>query len=195
MSSLESKLSSVKYANGEQRAQLVRARDVLSRSTREMGATKLSSSKSSDALKGFDSRLKKALMSKRILNALRHKVDSGIITLRNKRTIILRLKTQVVDELTASSKRANDAKHHEDSLRKSTRDEKYETKNLMEDITSARSEVTGLGQDLATNHSTLDDTKFRAECTMSDLVAEDKRHDTFHEARIFQARSVQKARD
>lgn len=178
-SSLESKLSSLKYANGEQRAQLVRSRDVLSRSTREMGATKLSSSKSSDSLKAFDSRLKKALTSKRILNALRHKVDSGIITLRNKRAIILRLKTQVADELTASTKRANDAKNHEDSLRKSIQDEKYETKNIIEDITSARSEVTGLGQDLANNHITLEDTKSRAECTMSDLVAEDKRHDSF----------------
>lgn len=178
-SSLESKLSSLKYANGEQRAQLVRSRDVLSRSTREMGATKLSSSKSSDSLKAFDSRLKKALTSKRILNALRHKVDSGIITLRNKRAIILRLKTQVADELTASTKRANDARNHEDSLRKSIQDEKYETKNIIEDITSARSEVTGLGQDLANNHITLEDTKSRAECTMSDLVAEDKRHDSF----------------
>jgi chromosome segregation ATPase len=144
-----------------------------------MGATKLSSSKSSDSLKAFDSRLKKALTSKRILNALRHKVDSGIITLRNKRAIILRLKTQVADELTASTKRANDARNHEDSLRKSIQDEKYETKNIIEDITSARSEVTGLGQDLANNHITLEDTKSRAECTMSDLVAEDKRHDSF----------------
>eukprot|EP00957_Ditylum_brightwellii_P159793 12162858-Ditylum_brightwellii.AAC.1 len=41
--SLENKLSSVKYSNGERRAQLSRARDVLSKSTRELGTARLHS--------------------------------------------------------------------------------------------------------------------------------------------------------
>jgi hypothetical protein len=92
-STLESKLSSLKYANGEQRAQLVRARDVLSRCTRELGAAKLRSGRSSEALKAFDGRLKRALLSVRSLQVGRRKLDSEIVVLRNKESIILRLKS------------------------------------------------------------------------------------------------------
>ena len=176
-SSLESKLSSLKYANGEQRAQLVRARDVLSRSTRELGSAKLYSDKSADALKGFDGRLKKALLSSRILHGLCRKVDSEIIVLRNKKVIILRLKSQVADGLNAAKKRHDDAQFREQSLREAIQDEKIKAKNLLEQTTSIRSDVTGLKQDLAMAQQMAASTKMRAESITAEIVAEDKRHE------------------
>lgn len=176
-SSLESKLSSLKYANGEQRAQLARARDVLSRSTREMGSSKLCSDKSAESLKGFDSRLKKALMSLRILNALCRKMDTEIILFRNKKCIVLRLKSRMLDSFTASRNRHNDVKHREQSMRKTLQEEKIKTKNLMEQTTGLRSDVNGLGQDLATAQAMASSTKLRAEGIASEVIAEDNRHE------------------
>ena len=176
-SSIESKLSSLKYANGEQRAQLVRARDVLSRSTRELGSSKLRSEKSADSLKGFDRRLKKAHMSLRILNALCRKVDTEIILFRNKKCIVFRMKTRVLDSSAASRNGLNDAKHREQSMRKTLQEERVKAKNLIEQTTSVQTDVNGLEQDLAAAQAMASSTKLRAEGIASEVIAEDNRHD------------------
>lgn len=176
-SALESKLSSLKYANGEQRAQLVRARDVLSRCTRELGAAKLRSGRSSEALRAFDGRLKRALASARSLQVMRRRLDSGIIVLRNKEAIILRLKSQVMDSLKAAEKRHDETKLQEQSLRKAIHSEKLKAKHLIEQTTSIRSDVSGLEQDLAAAEQMAASTKLRAETIASEIDAEGRRHD------------------
>jgi hypothetical protein len=176
-STLESKLSSLKYANGEQRAQLVRARDVLSRCTRELGAAKLRSGRSSEALKAFDGRLKRALLSVRSLQVGRRKLDSEIVVLRNKESIILRLKSQVMDSLKAAEKRRDDAKHREQCLRKAIHDESLNAKCLIEQTTTIRSDISGLEQDLAAAEHMASLTKLRADTIIADSDAEDRRHD------------------
>jgi hypothetical protein len=176
-SALESKLSSLKYANGEQRAQLLRARDVLSRCTRELGAAKLHSGRSAEALKAFDCRLKRALVSARSLQFIRRKLDSGIIDLRNKEAIILRLKSQVLDSLKGAEKRRDDVKLREQSLRKAIHDEKLKAKHLIEQTTNIRSDAAGLEQDLAAAEQMAASTKLRAETIASEIDAEGRRHD------------------
>ena len=71
--SLETKLSSLKYSNGESRAQLFRARDVMSKSTRELGTAKIHSERSSENLKKFDDKLKRTLSHVRGLQ-VKHEV-------------------------------------------------------------------------------------------------------------------------
>jgi hypothetical protein len=176
-SSIETKLSSLKYANGEQRVQLVRARDVLSRSTRELGSSKLRSEKSANSLKGFDRRLKKAHMSLRILNALCRKLDTEIIPFRNKKCIVFRMKTRVLDSSAASRNGLNDAKHHEQTMRKTLQEERVKAKNLIEQTTSVQTDVNGLEQDLAAAQAMASSTKLRAEGIASEVIAEDNRHD------------------
>ena len=174
--SLESKLSSLKYANGEQRAQLARARDVLSRSTRELGSAKLLSGRSGEALKAFDARLKKALFSARTLQLAQHKLDSGIIELRNKQSIILRLKSEVIECLKGAEKHRDDTKHGEQTLRQAIHAEKVKAQRLIEESMNIRSDVSGLEEDLPAAQQMAVSTKLRAESILCEINAEDTRH-------------------
>ena len=191
-STLESKLSSLKYANGEQRAQLLRARDVLSRCTRELGAAKLRSGRSSEALKAFDGRLKRALLSARCLQVSRRKLDSEIIVLRNKESNILRLKSQVTDSLKTAEKRRDEAKHQEQSLRKAIHDESLKAKCLIEQTTTIRSDISGLEQDLAAAEHMASLTKLRADTIAADSDAENRRHDNEMQAMLSKIETCKK---
>ncbi len=139
--SLESKLSSLKFANGEQREQLNQARVVLSRSTRELGSAKLLSDRSRKALKDFSDRLSRAILSARSLQVLRRKLDSAVIEIGNMHSIVLRKKSEAIESLKDTEKRRDEAKHREQSLRQSIHAEKLKAQRLMEEIlpTFARS--------------------------------------------------------
>lgn len=175
--SLESKLSSLKYANGEQRAQLVRARDVLSRSTREVGASKLMSSKSGDALKAFDSRLKRALEVHRKLKAACRKIDAQTITLLAKDAARLRLRAKVEAKMELVRQETARVRHKEESLLEATQEERNKAKTLIEKTAALRADINGLEEDLSGAQTMAASTKSRAESIAAEVVEEDKRHE------------------
>lgn len=174
---LESHLSSLKYANGEQRAQLARARTVLSQCTRELGACKLLSSKSGDALKGFDARLKRALATSRALKALIRKINAQFVIMRGRNAERLKERERVLQKMNAVRQEHASLVQEEESLRKDIQQEKHLQKNLLEETTNIRSDVNGLCQDLAAAQEMEASTKLRAESIETEVVAEDKRHE------------------
>ena len=175
-SSLDEKLSSLKYTNGERKAQLLRARDVLSKSTREIGTARLRSGKSGENLKLFDQKLKRAIETVRILQEKRRKFEMLMIELRNTTTVLSKKKSEAKDRLQSLEMRRDESKHKEKLLINSIQCSKIKTKTVVEETSSLRAEVSVLEQDLASSQQMEASTKFRSEGIKSEIHEEIERH-------------------
>eukprot|EP00978_Attheya_sp_CCMP212_P003719 scaffold7909_cov42-Attheya_sp.AAC.3 len=174
--SLETKLSSLKFTNGEQRAQLQRYREVLSNSTRELGAVKLRAERSGDDLKRFDEKLKKALLTARILKVNRRKVDAAVIQLRHTESVLSGRKVELLDCRDEAKTKFINVKHKEEHLLQSIQNYKAEAKKIAEQTSRMRNETSNLEEDLATAQQMEASTKFRAESIATEIANEVKRH-------------------
>lgn len=173
---LETKLASLKYANGQRRAQLTRARDVLHRSACQMGSAKLRSDKSGANLKDFDEKLKIALASTRSMQVLRRKIDGGLVHMRNKDSVIKRLILESLEQVRALEKEEERITSCEQSFRQKILENNQKTNMYLEDITKFRLEISGLEDDLASAKHMEASTKLRAESIAAEIESEDKRH-------------------
>lgn len=174
-SQLETNLSSLKYANGEQRANLSRTREVLSTSTRELGALKLQSNRASADLKNFDKKLKKALTTARELQLYRSKLDASLIEVRNLRSMLSRMKTQAGDNLKSIQMKRDDAVRQEDIILKAMQGNINKARVLVEEVLKMHSNTVGLEHDLSTAQQMETSTKFRVDVISQELLNEKKR--------------------
>ena len=175
--SLESKMSTLKYSNGEARAQLLRARDVLSKSTRELGSAKIHSERSSDNLKRFDEKLKRTLTHVRGLNTKRRQVEQAIVKLRNEDFMVSQKLRAINDKMKTKEMDKDDASHRQKLLAKSIQTFKVKTQELVGDTMKMRSELSELERDLTTAQQMEASTKFRADGLTTEIEAQAKRHD------------------
>ena len=176
-SSLDTKLSSLKYSNGEARAQLIHAREVLSKSTRELANAKLRSDRSSDNLKKFDEKLKKTLDVVRALHSKRRKLDNAIVRLANADATLKNREGKMMKEVKRLEMELEDAKHREQLVVKSIQGAKMKVQEFVEDTIRMRSELSGLETDLTSAQQMEASTKFRAESIRSEIEGEKKRYE------------------
>ena len=178
-SSLETKLSSLKYSNGEARAQLIHAREVLSKSTRELAISKLRSERSSGNLKKFDEKLKKTLEIVRGLHGKRRKLDNAIARLENSYRDLEDREEKMVQQVKWAEMELDDAKHRDLLLVKSIQGSKLKVQEFVEDTLRLRSELSTLEVELTSAQQLEASTKFRAESARAEIESEKKRHDEF----------------
>jgi len=183
-SSLDTKLSSLKYSNGEARAQLIHAREVLSKSTRELANAKLRSDRSSDNLKKFDEKLKKTLDVVRALHSKRRKLDNAIVRLANADATLKNREGKMMKEVKRLEMELEDAKHREQLVVKSIQGAKMKVQEFVEDTIRMRSELSGLETDLTSAQQMEASTKFRAESIRSEIEGEKKRYEDSKTAQL-----------
>ena len=188
---LETKLVSLKYANGQRRAQLTRARDVLHRSACQMGSAKLRSDKSGANLKDFDEKLTIALASARSMQVLRRKIDGGLVHIRNKDSVIKRLILESLEQVRALAKEEVHLTSCEQSFRQKILENNRKTSFYMEGATKFRLEISGLEEDLAAAKHMEASTKLRADSIAAEIELEDKRHFTTIQAMSEKLQQIQ----
>lgn len=176
--SLENQLEDLTYSNGEQRAQLLQARELLSSGTRELGSRRLEAERAGDDLRAFDRKLKKGLHSACMIVACRRKIDSVIMIARTKESSLLRLKSEVHEKLKDMGKKLEEAKHYEETLRKSIQEQVTLAQKHAEVTTNLRTENTYLEQDLLAAQNMEQSTKLRADAVEAETKAEKNRHVT-----------------
>ena len=176
--SLENQLEDLKYSNGEQRAQLLQARELLSSGTRGLGSRRLESERAGNDLRAFDRKLKKGLHSARMIVTCRRKIDSVIIIARTKESILLRLKSEVYEKLKDMGKKLDEAKRYEETLRKSIQEQVAFAQKHAEVTTNLRTENKSLEQDLLAAQNMEQSTKLRADAVEAEIKAEKNRHVT-----------------
>ena len=98
---LDSKLGSLKYANGELRAQITQYRESLSVSNRSLGSRKLIAERASGDIRNFEKGLKKGLMSSRVNASILSKIDSVLILLTTKVNTVARVKSALKSKISA----------------------------------------------------------------------------------------------
>jgi chromosome segregation ATPase len=175
---LENQLEDLKYSNGEQRAQLLQARELLSSGTRELGSRRLEAERAGDDLRAFDRKLKKGLHSARMIAACRRKIDSVIMVARTKESILLRLRSEVQEKLKDMGNKLDEAKRYEETIRKSIQEQVTLAQKHAEVTTNLRTENKYLEQDLLAAQSMEQSTKLRADAVEAEIKAEKNRHVT-----------------
>lgn len=175
--SLETKLSTLKYSNGEARAQLQRARDVLSKSTRELGSAKVQSERSSDNLKRFDNKLRKTLGHVRGLHSKRRQVEQAIGKLRNANTVLSQREKTIMDQIKSKEMERDDVKHREKLLIKSIQTSKRKVQEFVEGAIQMRSELSELQSDLTLAQQMEASTKYRVDVLKTESTTEQRRHE------------------
>ena len=175
--SLETNLSTLKYSNGEARAQLQRARDVLSKSTRELGAAKVQSERSSDNLKRFDVKLRKTLGHVRGLHSKRRQVEQAIGKLRNANSVLSHRERTIIEQIKSKEMERDDVKHREKLLIKSIHTSKRKVQEFVEGTIQMRSELSELQSDLTLAQQMEASTKYRVDALKIECKTEHRRHE------------------
>ena len=183
-SSLESKLSALKYSNGQSRAQLLHAREVLSKSTRELANAQLRSDRSKENLKKFDEKLKKTLGFVRSLYSKRRKLDNAIVRLENAAENVHLDEEKMINNVKRMEMELEDAQYREQLLVKSIQGAKLKVQEYVEDTTGRRSELSGLEADLTSVRQLETSTKFRAENVRADIEKEKTRFEKVKGSRL-----------
>jgi hypothetical protein len=174
---LESKLEHLKYSNGELRAQLRQSREILSCGTRALGARRLVSGRASDDIRQFERKLKKGLLSARMISASRRKIDSIFIVVENKQAVLMRLKLEAKEKLTVWETKMTKAQRSEGILRTSIQQEVVRGQKCAEDIATLRADNSESEKDLLAAQGMEESTKLRAEAVQAQIASETKRHD------------------
>ncbi len=176
-SALEQKLSSLKYSNGELRAQLHRARQVLSKCTRNLANAKLRSDRGTDNHKKTEEKYKQALAFVRKLHTQRRKLDAAMIQFRQLEHTLQRKQGDIVQQVKTKKMELEDARHREQLVIKSIQAAKVKVQDYVEDTIKMRSELSGLESDLTCAQQMEASTKLRAESIRVDMANEKRRHE------------------
>lgn len=153
-SSLDAKLSALKYSNGEGRFQLNHARKVLSTSQRELAAAKLRSERSNDNLNKFDEKLKKTLSTVRALHSKRRKLDEAMVRLENYGAILENNAEDIVRLIKSTVMQVDNARHRETLLVKAVQDSKVKKQTFAERTSQVRGAISSLESELTATQQT-----------------------------------------
>jgi len=153
-SSLDTKLSALKYSNGEARFQLNHARNVLSKSQRELAAAKLRSERSNDNLHKFDDKLKKTLSTVRALHSKRRKLDEAMARLENRGSTLENEEEAMVRQVRNLDLELENAKHRETLLVKAVQDAKVKKQGFVDKTSQVRTAISSLESELTSTQKT-----------------------------------------
>lgn len=184
---LEQTLASLKYKNGQSKAQLSLARQVLSSSTRSLASTKLRSDKSSDNLKSFDEKLKRSIDTIRSLHEKRRRLDDMLLRLVEKDGLIRKELEEQKNILNTKTSELEDFKHKEELLVKAIQNAKLKVQEIIEDTGKIRSTLGGLEVELTETQQMEVSTRMRVESVQKDIEKENTRHEfakKHHEGRM-----------
>jgi len=176
-SSLETKLSNLRFRNAEFRTELARANKQLSLSHRELLEAKSRSEASRKATNRFDAKLKRAIGVARVLGAYQNKIESAMIALNETEARLNFFKGRVMGKLNAAMVRRDETKHRHCLLLKAIHTNQQKERAILEDISKVRSEIAGYESDLSSAQKMESQTKLRVETIEHEIVMERKRHE------------------
>ena len=176
-SSLDAKLSALKYSNGEARFQLNHARNVLSKSQRELASAKLRSERSNDHLHKFDDKLKKTLGTVRALHSKRRKLDEAMVRLENRGSVLENEEETMVQQGRNLVLELENSKHRETLLVKAIQDAKVKKQGFVDKTSQVRTAISSLGSELTCTQQTEAAAKIGLDQKRIEIQNE---HDRFH---------------
>ena len=174
-SQAETRLSRLKFSNGELRADLQQCRDVLSRSTRDLNSARLRADRGGGALRAYGARLEASLGTVRNLQFQRRRIDTAIAGLRSDEAGIERSRDDAEKVLRSSGLRLEDARRREGLLLRSASDVKRRAGIISEETAGVRANLLGLEQDLAAAQQMEAETRFRCRGVKADVESERRR--------------------
>mmetsp|Transcript_16509 Transcript_16509/g.24963 ORF Transcript_16509/g.24963 Transcript_16509/m.24963 type:complete len:291 (-) Transcript_16509:3362-4234(-) len=173
---LENKLGDLRYRNGECRTQVNRARDVLSKSTREMEELKLVASSDDERLKDINYKLKKALKVARSNQMYRRILDERFQGLRGREAICARLISRFDEDLKKASHAVTEVRSGEKRLRHSISESVANATKTSEDTSKLRSEISAMAEELRSAKEMQNNTKLRADNIKLEVESDKERH-------------------
>lgn len=176
LSFLENKLGDLRYRNGECRTQVNRARDVLSKSTREMEQLKLVASSDDERLKDINYKLKKALKVARSNQMYRRILDERFQGLRGREAICSRLISRFDEDLKKASHAVTEVRSDEKRLRHSISESVANATKTSEDTSKLRSEISAMAEELRSAKEMQNNTKLRADNIKLEVESDEERH-------------------
>ncbi|GFH60379.1 hypothetical protein CTEN210_16855 [Chaetoceros tenuissimus] len=176
-SMFESKLSALKYSNGELRFQLNHARTVLSKIQRELATAKISSERSNNDLKKFDEKLKATLDIVNKLHNKRRNLDGVIARLENKCDEMQQREKSIEEQVKNVKGQVESVVHQEKLLAKDVQDIKNEKQQCVSALTQMRTDSVALDRELTNVQQLEVETKIALEQKRADLQSERERFD------------------
>lgn len=176
-SMFESKLSALKYSNGELRFQLNHARTVLSKIQRELATAKISSERSNNDLKKFDEKLKATLDIVNKLHKKRRNLDGVIARLENKCDEMQQREKNIEEQVKNVKGQVESVVHQEKLLAKEVQDIKNEKQQCVSALTQMRTDSVALDRELTNVQQLEVETKIALEQKKADLQSERERFD------------------
>lgn len=175
--SLQSRLESMKYSNGELRAQIRQSREVLSVCTRSLGARRLANGRIGDGIRDFEKKLKKGLHSARMIMTCRRKIGITSLVLENKIETLQRMSSAAEDKLAGLEQTFKKAKQEEEALREEIRQEVNRTQIAAKETVTLRTENLELEQELVEAQKLEESTKLKVEALEVQINSEKKTYD------------------
>lgn len=172
---LESQLELLKYSNGEKRAQITRAHDLLSSSHRELTALQAASDRNGNGIRRMEEKLRKGLEARRDAVVLQQQVQLRLSLLAQKEHDAEQLHAKVLEKIAAKEKVCHELEQRQQELAKARQDELARIQKIAEMTANARAEGVRLEQQLAAARQLEAQAKQRAEAVARELEDEDKR--------------------
>ena len=175
--SLNKNLEQSKYLNGDHRMQLERHREHLSTTNRQVGQIRLEDKRSSDGLRGFDKDLKKGLIVVRTNNELQRKIEAMFLIsyrMEEERKNVLQ---KCFEQVKVWETKRNEIKKTFETLRQDVRAEEMKAMEYSDKMTTVRSELSVLEQDLSKAEQMEASTKMHADSLANDVTAEKQRYE------------------
>jgi hypothetical protein len=175
-SAVENQLASLKYNNGERRAQLNRAHEILSSATYDMEAVRLSASGNDERLKAIDNKLKKALVRSCMYQNYRRKIDGRLFKIRSQESVCHRLLSAQREHFNLTVSTFQNTQEKDERLRQIISEFDIAGKGTCDEISIVCSERCRLADDLQSSKHMEASTMLRAKSIDAEIVCEDDRH-------------------
>lgn len=160
---LEIKLDRLQYQNGQQRAELQRANELLSEGQRQINSARSAAAKAGDDLRSFDRKLKFAVEIKGSLLAHQRTQDRLLEDLRNRVGILSRLVKKEEEKCHAAQQEFDYARQYEKKLRQGIRSEAANQQRIADRTADVRSQKAALEHDLDLSFKLEQSLKLRTE--------------------------------
>jgi hypothetical protein len=148
--SLEEKLDKFKYQNGQQRAELQRAHELLSQGQRQLSTARTAAAKAGDDLREFDRKLKMTLEIKFSLVTHQHTQERLIELLHKKVGAVVHMKHSSEQRFNQAKQELQNAKRLEESLRSDIGNELVHHQRIADQTAKVDAEYTECTENLDT---------------------------------------------
>lgn len=169
---LDNKLGSLKYSNGELRAQITQHRDLLSVSDRSLGSRKLLGDQASGDIRNFEKILKRGLMSARANISTLSKIDSVLIVLATNSNALGHVKTTLKSKLAELETQVETRARKEESARSAIQEQVLRFQEGANEIARIRTESIVFEKDFLAAQNMEESTRIRNKSIEAEITAE-----------------------